>query len=250
VLTFGSLFSGVGGMDLGLERAGLRCVWQCELDEYRRRNLAGHWPDVVRHPDVRSFPPSDPSEWSCDLICGGDPCQANSHAGSVWRRGHEDLAVHFLRIVAAIRPRLVLRENPSKVRPGAPWPWWRFRSGLESLGYAVLPFRLRACCVGADHQRERLFLLAELPDAHEVRLQGFDREGIKAQDAGRETGHRGGSQWYDDLSVPRFRRAADGVPAGLDGYRIKALGDAVCPDVAETIGRFIVEANVPAVSLP
>src|SRR5208282_2794978 len=112
-MTFGSLFAGIGGMDLGLERAGMTCSWQVEIDEYATRVLAKHWPHVRRWGDVRTFPPvADTasgnagqsavesiaerkraigsqergelrdqsfgccqSEWSVDLICGGFPCQ-------------------------------------------------------------------------------------------------------------------------------------------------------------------------------
>lgn len=59
--TFGSLFSGIGGIDLGLERAGWRCAWQCESDPYARAVLAKHWPDVPCYPDVRELDGTEPA---------------------------------------------------------------------------------------------------------------------------------------------------------------------------------------------
>jgi DNA (cytosine-5)-methyltransferase 1 len=56
-MTFGSLFAGIGGMDLGLERAGMTCRWQVEINDYARRVLAKHWPGVPRWDDIRTFPP-------------------------------------------------------------------------------------------------------------------------------------------------------------------------------------------------
>lgn len=239
-MTFGSLYSGVGGLDLGLERAGLRCLWQVEINGFARRVLARHWPDVPRHDDVRTFPPDDPGQWAVDMICGGDPCQGNSNAGSVHKVAREDLGTEFLRVVAAIRPRLVLRENPSRSRPDALWPWRRMRDGLGRLGYAVLPFRLRACCAGADHERERLFLLASLPDADGERPQGFDGEGLAVRDAGRAAGDRVRVGSPDRLPPPRICRGADRVPDRVE--RLVGLGNAVDPRVAELIGRRIVDA--------
>ena len=78
--TFGSLFSGVGGMDLGLERAGWECRYQVEIDPYCQRVLAKHWPHVKRYGDIRGGELDDELE-PVDLICGGSPCQPVSLAG-------------------------------------------------------------------------------------------------------------------------------------------------------------------------
>jgi len=241
MLTVGSLFSGVGGIELGLERtAGFRTAFQVESDPYARRVLERHWPDVRRHDDVRTFPPGDPAGWRCDLLAGGDPCQGNSKAGGVHKRRHEDVAIHFLRIAGTLRPRFVLRENPASTRADAPWPWHRFRSGLEALGYSVLPFRLRACCLGLDHEGERLFLLAELPEAAGERLEGFDGAGEPAGDGGGAGGRRVRDGPGDRLPASRVCRGVDRIPDRVD--RTRCLGNALPPAMSEWIGRLILHS--------
>lgn len=238
--TFGSLFTGFGGLDLGLTAAGWECRWMAESNPYARAVLSRSSPGVPVFEDVRRINGEEVEH--VQLVCGGDPCQGNSNAGSVHKREREDLAVHFLRIVAEVRPRFVLRENPSVTRPGAAWPWQRFREGLESLGYAVVPFRLRACCLGLHHERERLFLLAELPDAGGLGPQGLDGQGVTAWDACREAGRRvQGSVRRDDvLPAPRVCRGTDGVPGRAQ--RLVGIGNAVPPVMGEYIGRLLIHA--------
>jgi DNA (cytosine-5)-methyltransferase 1 len=276
-LTFGSLFAGVGGLDLGLERAGLRCLWQVEHDAWRRRILASRFDGARQHDDARTFVKGaweydlcdcceEPwceihndhfSDCGCvriseyaddwpqvDLIVGGDPCQENSNARRTADALQSSLGGEFIRILDAVRPRLFLRENPAAVRSDAPWPWWRFRSAAESVGYAVLPFRLRACCVGADHRRDRLFLLGELQDTDQAGLEGDVREEMARTGSGRQ--HADAARPDRRTAVARICGGADGLPRGLDyRKRIEAVGDAVDVGVAEWIGRRIVEALTP-----
>lgn len=220
-------------MDLGLEVAGLKCCWQVESNEYAIRVLQKHWPDVRRHDDVCTFNPVGPG-WEVDLICGGDPCQANSAAAGPSRSKAKSFGGEFLRVVDQLRPRLVLRENPSHVRTDAPWPWQRFRAGLESLGYAVLPFRLRACCVGADHRRDRLFLLAERTDANRLRLEGRNGEASRKIESRTVPTLVGPANGNDIRTMPGLRSRA-GLPNYVD--RVKCVGNSVCPQVAEWIGH-------------
>lgn len=235
-LTFGSLFAGIGGFDLGFERAGMACAWQVEIDPFCQRVLAKHWPHVRRWDDVRTFPPEPIDEWRVDVLCGGDPCQANSKAG---RSVQQSLGGEFIRVVDAIRPRLVVRENPTGTRIDAPWPWWRFRSDLESLGYAVLPFRLRACCIGGEHQRDRLFVFAEMVHTKEHRLVRWVRQNSPESEP---IGIQASIQAVDwpHIPGPRGYGSRNGIPGGVD--RLRALGNAIVPQVAEWIGRRIVES--------
>ena len=104
-LTFGSLFAGIGGFDLGFERAGMVCKWQVEIDDYANRVLRKHWPDVRRWPDVRTWPQQDTEP--VDVICGGFPCQDISYAGRGAGLEGERSGLFFesVRVVRELRPR-------------------------------------------------------------------------------------------------------------------------------------------------
>lgn len=234
MVTFGSLFAGIGGFDLGFERAGMFCKWQVEIDRYANRVLSKRWPNVRRWGDVHQWPQSD-TEY-VDVICGGDPCQENSNARQGIGCESPSLGGEFIRIVDAMRPRFVVRENPSVVRADAPWPWFRFRGELESIGYVVMPFRLRACCLGLDHRRDRLLLLAELPNAMQAGSQGDVFEKVERQTGGK--GRRDTTRQAGWDATPRICGVSDGIPNRMD--RLRGLGNAVPPAMAEWIGRRIV----------
>jgi DNA (cytosine-5)-methyltransferase 1 len=163
------LFAGGGGGLLATQHLlGFRTICYVEIDNYcqeilKARIRDGLLDDAPIWDDVRTF---DGKPWrGCvDIVTGGDPCQANSNA-SLSASKHQSLADVFLRIVAEVRPYFVLRENPYQVRADAPWPADRFAAGLEYLGYASPPLAVRACCMGADHKRERLFLPSATSDA-------------------------------------------------------------------------------------
>jgi DNA (cytosine-5)-methyltransferase 1 len=247
-LTFGSLFAGIGGFDLGFERSGMICRWQVEIDPYCQRVLTKHWPDVPKYRDIRDCGAHNLEP--VDVICGGDPCQGNSNANSVHNRAHPDMGSEFVRIIDALSPRLVIRENPSVTKSDALWPWRRMRSEMERLGYAVMPIRIRATSVGGFHKRCRMLLIGERPNANSIGLQGFDGEGITPRHAGRMgvPALPAFTPLEDMRSSSAICGAGNGVPSRVD--RLRCLGNAVVPQVAEWIGRAIVEAHSSSAASP
>jgi DNA (cytosine-5)-methyltransferase 1 len=176
VPTFGSLFAGIGGIDLGLERAGWECRWQVEIDPFCRHVLEHHWPDVPRYGDIRGL------DWSgvepVDLLAGGFPCQPFSVAGQ--RRGKDDerwLWPEFAAAVRALRPRHVLVENVPGLLAGH-GGMGDVLGDLAQLGYDAEWDSVPAAAVGAPHLRYRVWIVAHA-DANELRLQpaGLARRG-------------------------------------------------------------------------
>ena len=155
--TFGSLFAGIGGIDLGLERAGWTGRWQVEYEPFCQRVLAKHWPDVPRYGDIRDV------DWSTvepvDLIAGGFPCQPVSFAGR--RRIQDDdrwLWPEFARCIRELGPRYVLVENVPGLLVGGGMD--DVLGGLADLGYDCEWESIPAAAVGAPHLRYRVWLIA------------------------------------------------------------------------------------------
>jgi DNA (cytosine-5)-methyltransferase 1 len=157
VPTFGSLFAGIGGIDLGLERAGWECRFQVEIDPYCQAVLAKHWPDVPRYGDITGV------DWSgvepVDLIAGGFPCQPFSVAGKQ-RRLEDDrwLWPEFQRAIRELRPRYVLVENVPGLLVGGGMDL--VLGGLAELGYDTTWDSIPAAAVGAPHLRYRVWITA------------------------------------------------------------------------------------------
>ncbi len=272
-LTIGSLFSGIGGLELGLERAGLGPVlWQCELNPSARRVLEKHWPNVTRFDDVtqpRSYP-------AVDVICGGFPCQDVSAAGkgAGLSGARSGLWYHFAAIVAQVRPTWVVVENvTSGKRRWLP----AVREQLCALGYETTAYQLSAADVGAPHLRRRIFVVA-----HTIGMQlrneprrgsGPRRQGTSLPADDGQAGtvahsdvprleERGEQQTWGQLEAaersrlpddpwavePGVGRVAHGVPGRVD--RLKMLGNAVVPQCAEVIGRLLLDRWVPSATVP
>ena len=159
-LTVGSLFSGIGGFDKGLQDAGMKIRWQVEINEWCRKVLTKHWLEVPKYGDIRAL------DWSTvapvDLLCGGFPCQPFSVAGK--RQGADDdrnMWPEFRRAVAALKPRWVLGENVSGAKS---YIESVVLPDLEALGYETAVLGIPACALGAPHRRERLWIVAWHPN--------------------------------------------------------------------------------------
>jgi DNA (cytosine-5)-methyltransferase 1 len=156
-MTFGELFAGIGGFSLGLERAGMTCKWQVEIDSYARAVLGKHWPKVPKHEDVRTFPPPE-GEWGVDVICGGFPCQDISVAGkgAGLAGARSGLWSEFARIIGELRPRYVIVENVAALLARG---MGTVLGDLSTLGYDAEWHVISAASVGAPHRRERVWIV-------------------------------------------------------------------------------------------
>jgi len=236
-----SLFSGIGGLELGLERAGMTVVGQVELDPFCRSVLAKHWPAVPRHDDVRTAVDWWRSEQRprVDVICGGFPCQDVSDAGRL--TGIEGvksgLWTHYAAVIRQLRPRYVLVENvPGLLSRG----FGRVIGDLAACGYDAEWDCLPAAAFGAPHLRPREWILA-----YPTGQRGASWDPDATVFAGWRTVdvHPG---WPSDAGMVRM---ADGIPAELDRARESALGNAVVPQVTEYIGRLLLaQLDLPVAS--
>jgi DNA (cytosine-5)-methyltransferase 1 len=228
-----SLFSGIGGLELGLERAGMTTVGQVEIDPFCQRVLAKNWPEVPRHDDVRTA-----VEWwrngarpTVDVVCGGFPCQDVSDAGDLAGIEGEQsgLWAYYAETIQHVRPRYVLVENvPGLLARG----FGRVVGDLAAIGYDAEWDCLPAAAFGAPHLRARMWILA-YPTAE----RGFPRNPDETIFAGRRPVDVG-TQWAPE---PDVARVADGPLSRLDRLRLGAIGNAVVPQVAEYIGQLIVD---------
>jgi DNA (cytosine-5)-methyltransferase 1 len=267
--TVGSLFSGIGGLDLGLERAGLEIVWQSEIDPFACKVLKKHWPKVVNHGDIKQI------DWAAvepvDIICGGYPCQPFSLAGQ--RKGTDDprhLWPWVRTAISELRPQYAILEN---VRGHLSLGGTTVIGELAEIGYDAEWRVVSAAGLGAPHRRERIIIVAypnnsrsgtsergidskrkkKIEERKDVSQFGISGCGSEMADSSSErlqrpiwalsqrngNGFTNGGWWEIEPSVGRV---VDGIPDRVD--RLKGLGNAVVPQVAEYIGRLITTSSV------
>ena len=277
-----SLFAGIGGFDLGLERAGgFESVAFCEIDPFCQKVLAKHWPNVPCFSDVREL--RGEQVGAVDVICGGFPCQDISTAGNQAGMGEgtrSGLWSEIVRLTGELRPSFLLVENvaallsgPSEHRGG----WFgRVLGDLAAIGYDAEWHCIPASYVGARHRRDRVWILA-YPASIGTRRENdagqsfvIDKSGggvaerriENVADAAGERQSRSrkpiiwrgiatAGGWQADKFIaerfgtfwavePDVGRVANGIRDRA--HRLKSLGNAIVPAIAEFIGLCIMDA--------
>lgn len=274
-----SLFAGIGGFDLGLERTGgFKTVAFCEIEPFAVRVLNKHWPKVPVYGDVRELTAERLAAdgIAVDVICGGFPCQDISSAGHrVGLEGERSgLWSEYARLIGELRPRYVVVENVANLLGLG---LGRVLGDLAALRYDAEWHCIPASAVGALHRRDRIWIVAHpafvqrhggndnarecvgteplsqsrdgrgavaLADAERRRLQSGDEQctwspAIIPAAFGR---YCGGGEFGKAWRVePDVGRVAHGIPDAMD--RLKGLGNAVVPQIPELIGRAILAAE-------
>jgi DNA (cytosine-5)-methyltransferase 1 len=263
------LFSGIGGFSLGLERAGMRTVAFCEIEPYARAVLKKHWPNVPCYEDVRTLTAERLKAdgiGPIDVISGGFPCQPFSQIGKqLAEKDVRHLWPEYFRLIKECRPSWVIGENVvGLINLGLD----TVLDDLEGAGYATRTFDIPAIAVGAPHNRRRLWIVANATrwgrtssfdgyaksiDAVSYSEDLADSDCQMPQGGGGSDSEQGRkkSSKYARLACgepesiweiePNVGRVANGVPNRVD--RIKALGNAVVPQIPELIGRAIMESE-------
>ena len=257
--TIGSLFSGIGGIELGFEQAGFKTEWFVECEQFCKEILKKRFPSTKIYGDVTEI------DWNkvpkVDILTGGFPCQDISNAGK--KAGIEgersSLWKHYCEAIRVLRPKIAFIENVSAlIGRGLNI----VLADLTSIGYDAEWYCLPASSVGANHQRERIFVIAypvqngfnfnnfqdwkqreDYMDWEQIskknnqeRLQfiSWIEQNGKLQQIPEDMATGEWGYWSNE---PRLGRVADGIPNRVD--RIASLGNAVVPQVAELFAEAI-----------
>lgn len=174
-----SFFAGIGGFDLGLERAGIESIWQCEIQPFCLDILEQHWPNVQRATDIREVTPDDIPE--ADIWTGGFPCQDISLARMGPRKGlrgtQSGLFYDFAELIAARRPGLVVLENVAALLSSHDGRDFAIvLRTLADLGYGVAWRVLDSRYFGVPQSRSRVFIVGSLGGASSAGSILFESE--------------------------------------------------------------------------
>jgi DNA (cytosine-5)-methyltransferase 1 len=228
-----SLFAGIGGFDLGLERTGgFATVAFCEVDERCHHVLAKNWPGVPIYEDVRNLSAQHLTAdgVSVDVICGGFPCQNISLAGRMEGITGSKSALwqHYRRLIEEIEPQWVIIENAPTLRSHG---LDVLLSKLAALRYDAEWHCLPVNAFGAPHRRDRLWIVA---------YPAGLRDGLPPLEISTGWDQSQHRAWWD--TEPGVGRVVDGLFA--EPHRLAQLGNAVCPVIPFEIGQAILRGRV------
>ena len=245
MIRIGSAFSGIGGFELGLERAipNSKTVWQVEQNTFCQKILHKHWPDAKIYDDVREMGAHNLEP--VDIFCAGFPCQDISVAGKGEGLNGKKSGLWWecFRIISELRPRIIVLENVSAVT---------FRGGREvvgsltSIGYDTEWQVISARMFGAPHIRKRWFLVGYASDTYNrsktTKVQAGRSEHMVCDTGGWSDASNSNNYWRENVPESPVCRVDDGVPNRMD--RLRALGNAIVPQCSEYIGRCIIESGL------
>lgn len=247
----GSLFSGIGGIDLGLQWAGMETIWFVEYDKYCQKVLAKHWPGVPCHGDIktvdfRSLPRPD-------LLCGGFPCQPVSLAGKcLAEKDVRWLWPEMFNAIRILRPKYTLLENvPGLLNRGMS----SVLCDLASIGYDAEWETISAYSFGSPQIRKRIFIVAypqrtcndQSMEERRVFSKWENKKKFREKDWFKfimDPDEMAPSKFIpkgEFTAQPNLIRGDNGIPNIMD--RLKCLGNAVVPQVVHWIGERILEAD-------
>ena len=243
------LFAGIGGFTLGLERAGMRTIAFCEIDDFRASILRKHWAGVPIFGDIRSLHADDLPEMP-DVLTGGFPCRDMSGIRLVnpgLSGENSGLWSEYARLIGEIQPKYAIVENIERLLTGEGGAWFaQFLGDVASLGYDAEWHCIPAAYLGAPHIRDRIFVILTYPDCYDRGISTFLKKSIDGMEGQHDfwgelkrfdfgAGNHGRA--YKRLGAYAFND--DGLPERL--ARLEATGRTVIPQIVEAIGRAIIE---------
>lgn len=261
----GSLFSGIGGFELGFHQEGFELAWWVENNDDARTIMGQRWPEATAYGDIRDFCGNLEGVANVGVIVGGDPCPIHSNARSSHSTASPDLAGYFLSVVGQLRPRWVVRENVRSPSVN------EFAFALELLGYGSIVIEVDAANI-TGQSRKRAFVIGRyqtpresleriLPELRPGPLPSRETLGTKAV-ASCLTTHKtrydsrdnyildridgGLGAWGYRLRIPdaEEREALAGFPRHWtegfhDATRARLLGNSVVPAIARWLAAGI-----------
>ncbi len=211
----------------------------CEIEPFCQAVLAKHWPNVPIFKDITKLSGADiEAIGGCDVICGGFPCQDISTAGkgAGIEGSRSGLWKEYARLIGELKPRYVIVENVAALRSRGLGVVLR---DLAALGYDAEWHCIPASAIGARHRRDRIWIVA---NAISARLEGYDCQKLNCG-LGTRLAKNIAEGRASDIGTweiePALGRVADGFPSWV--AQLRALGNAVVPQIPEIIGRAILE---------